>query len=263
MVMGVVLLGYGAIGRAVHRSLAEHHEDVEVLRIVDRAVLESGAQNAATALSEAIAGARLVVECASPAAVRSYGPGIIGSGTDLLVASLGALVDPRLAQRLLHDGPGRCYLSTGAIGGLDLIRATAATIQEITLCTRKAPLALLHPGLPEQLRALLAGMRPEHGPEQVFSGSVADAIHLFPSNINVAAALGLAAGNMDRVRVQIIADPTALSTTHGINVHTSSGHYSFEISNVPDPANPATSALTARSMVSGVLRLAGRGPHFI
>lgn len=263
MVMGVVLLGYGAIGRAVHRSLAEHHEDVEVLRIVDRAVLEGGAQNAAAALEDAIAGAQLVIECASPAAVRSHGPGIIGSGTDLLVASLGALVDPRLAQSLLHDGPGRCYLSTGAIGGLDLIRATAATIEEITLCTRKAPLALLHPGLPEHLRSLLAGLRPAHGPEQVFSGSVADAINLFPSNINVAAALGLAAGNMDLVRVQIIADPTAFSTTHSINVQTSGGKYSFEISNVPDPANPATSALTARSMVSGVLRLAGRGPHFI
>ena len=52
-------------------------------------------------------------------------------------------------------------------------------------------------------------------------------------------------------------------TRHDITVRGDGGSYRFGIENFPDPANPATSALTARSMVSGVLRLAGRGPHFI
>ena len=193
----------------------------------------------------------------------AYGPGIIGAGTDMLVASLGALVDDRLRATLLDRGPGRCHLSTGAIGGLDLIRASAGTIEGIELGTRKPPAALLHPGLTAALRASITRRQAAGMPRHVFGGSVADAVGLFPSNINVAAALGLAAGDMDLVRVDIIADPGATLTSHAIEVRGSGGNYRFGIENFPDPANPATSALTARSMVSGVLRLAGHGPHFI
>ena len=71
------------------------------------------------------------------------------------------------------------------------------------------------------------------------------------------------AGDMDLVRVDILADPGAMLTSHAIEVRGSGGQYRFGIENFPDPANPATSSLTARSMVSGSLRLAGRGPHFI
>ncbi|MFL4476460.1 aspartate dehydrogenase domain-containing protein [Paeniglutamicibacter sp. MACA_103] len=274
MGIDVVLLGYGAIGQAVHRMLASHADDVRVAGVLDRAALEGAAGEARVAgpagrqvpvvnLGTATELADVIVECASPAAVRTHGPGIIGAGTDMLVASLGALVDDRLRSTLLERGPGCCHLSTGAIGGLDLVRASAGTIEGIRLGTRKPPAALLHPGLTAALRAAISQTDATGRPRQVFGGSVADAVRLFPSNINVAAALGLAAGDMDLVHVEIIADPGATLTRHAIEVRGSGGNYGFSIENFPDPANPATSALTARSMVSGLLRLAGRGPHFI
>jgi aspartate dehydrogenase len=274
MGINVVMLGYGAIGQAVHRMLAPFADSVRVLGVLDRAALEGAAGPARVAgpaghqvpvldLGTATERADVVLECASPAAVRSYGPGIIGAGTDMLVASLGALVDGNLLTTLLDRGPGRCYLSTGAIGGLDLVRASAGTIEGIALETRKPPAALLHPGLGAALRSSISQAEAAGSARHVFGGSVADAVRLFPSNINVAAALGLAAGDMDLVRVDIIADPGATLTSHAIEVRGSCGNYRFRIRNFPDPANPATSALTARSMVSGLLRLAGHGPHFI
>lgn len=274
MGIDVVLLGYGAIGRAVHRMLAPHAQDVRVLGVLDRAALEgrTGATRVAGPdghlvpvmdLETATERADVIVECASPAAVRTYGPGILGAGTDLLVASLGALVDDRLRATLLEEGPGRCHLSTGAIGGLDLVRASAGTIERIALGTRKAPAALLHPGLADELRESIAAAGAAGVPRHVFGGSVADAVRHFPSNINVAAALGLAAGDMGLVRVDIVADPGATLTSHVIEMRGHGGNYRFAIENFPDPANPATSVLTARSMVSGLLRLGGRGPHFI
>jgi len=280
MGIDVVLLGYGAIGQAVHRMLGAHDGEVRVLGVLDRASL-AGPDPATPAarttgpaepgsaprlpvldLATAIERADLVIECASPAAVRAHGPAITGAGTDLLVASLGALVDGPL-RTALEAGPGRCHYSTGAIGGLDLIRASAGTINAIELRTRKLPEALLHPGLPGTLRSAIARAAESGTAARVFSGSVAEAIRDFPSNINVAAALGLAAGDLDLVAVDIVADPAAAMTSHDITVRGSGGNYRFAIENFPDPANPATSALTARSMASGVLRLAGRGPHFI
>ncbi|WP_175475562.1 aspartate dehydrogenase domain-containing protein [Arthrobacter sp. UCD-GKA] len=280
MGIDVVLLGYGAIGQAVHRMLGAHDGEVRVLGVLDRASLAdpdpatpaartTGPAEPGSAprlpvldLATAIERADLVIECASPAAVRAHGPAITGAGTDLLVASLGALVDGPL-RTALEAGPGRCHYSTGAIGGLDLIRASAGTINAIELRTRKLPEALLHPGLPGTLRSAIARAAESGTAARVFSGSVAEAIRDFPSNINVAAALGLAAGDLDLVAVDIVADPAAAMTSHDITVRGSGGNYRFAIENFPDPANPATSALTARSMASGVLRLAGRGPHFI
>lgn len=280
MGIDVVLLGYGAIGQAVHRMLGAHDGEVRVLGVLDRASLAdpdpatpaariTGPTGPGSAprvpvldLATAIERADLVIECASPAAVRAHGPAITGAGTDLLVASLGALVDGPL-RTALEAGPGRCHYSTGAIGGLDLIRASAGTINAIELRTRKLPAALLHPGLPGTLRSAIARAAESGTAARVFSGSVAEAIRDFPSNINVAAALGLAAGDLDLVAVDIVADPAAAMTSHDITVRGSGGNYRFAIENFPDPANPATSALTARSMASGVLRLAGHGPHFI
>lgn len=280
MGIDVVILGYGAIGQTVHGLLAGHRDVVRVLGVMDRTSLaETNHQGAGApgtnrvlgpaglgvpvlGLSRATEIADLVIECASPSAVRAHGPGITGAGTDLLVASLGALVDGQL-HGMLTAGPGRCHFSTGAIGGLDLIRASGDTIRSIGLETRKLPEALLHTGLPDELRGAITRTKISGAPALVFSGSVAEAVRGFPSNINVAAALGLAAGNMALVDVGIIADPGADMTSHTITVCGDGGNYRFEIQNFPDPHNPATSALTARAMVSGVLRLAGKGPHFI
>ena len=273
MSINVVLLGYGAIGKSLHQMLDAHPEQINVLGVLDRnsandeQTSDQPRQNAVglpvLGLSQALESADIIAECASPAAVTELGPHIIASGTDLLIASLGALVDDQVRSSIMDTGLGRAYLSSGAIGGLDLIRAAGNTIKTVTLRTSKHPFGLLHPGLDEATRESITEVLELGDSGIVFEGTVADAVALFPSNINVAAALGLAAGNFDLVRVRIVADPSAELTRHTIAVHGSGGSYDFDIQNIPDPHNPATSVLTARSMASGLLRLAGVGPHFI
>ena len=273
MSLNVVLLGYGAIGKSLHQMLDAHPGRINILGVLDRNSANdlhaSGQPRQTTTglpvlgVAKALERADVVAECASPSAVIELGPRIIASGTDVLVASLGALVDEQVRRNVMDAGPGRAYLSTGAIGGLDLIRAAGNTIKAITLCTSKHPYGLLHPGLDEATRESITDVAELGDPRIVFEGSVADAVALFPANINVSAALGLAAGNLDLVRVRIVADPGTELTRHAIAVHGSGGSYDFDVQNIPDPQNPATSVLTARSMASGLLRLAGVGPHFI
>lgn len=273
MSLNVVLLGYGAIGKSLHQMLDAHPGQINVLGVMDRNSINdihSSKQPSQTTtglpvltLEQALEQGDVIAECASPAAVAELGPRIIASGTDLLIASLGALADEQVRSAIMDSGPGRAYLSSGAIGGLDLIRAAGSTIKAITLRTSKNPYGLLHPGLDEATRDSITEVAVLGDPRIIFEGTVADAVALFPSNINVAAALGLAVGNFDLVRVRIVADPSAELTRHTIAVHSSGGSYDFDIQNMPDPQNPATSVLTARSMASGLLRLAGIGPHFI
>lgn len=273
MSLNVVLLGYGAIGKSLHQMLEAHSGRINILGVLDRNSGNDGQQSAqprhtatglpVLSLTQALESADIIAECASPTAVATLGPRIISSGTNLLVASLGALVDENVRSNIMDAGPGRAYLSSGAIGGLDLIRAAGNTITAITLRTSKHPAGLLHPGLDEATRDAITEVLELGDPETVFEGSVADAVALFPANINVAAALGLAAGSFELVRVRIVADPSTELTMHAIAVQGSGGSYEFDIQNIPDPHNPATSVLTAKSMASGLLRLAGVGPHFI
>lgn len=267
MGLNVVLLGYGAIGRSLHGMLARHPDRIAVIEVLDgrnpkTADDATGTPLPVLDLATALGCAEVIAECASPAAVREFGQDIIASGRPAhrLARRAGRSAAARPRPRA---GAGPRLPDHGCHRGLDLVRASAGTIDAIDLDTRKPPAALLHPGLPGPLRAGIAAAASSGEPYTVFSGSVERAVELFPFNINVAAALALAADDFTRVHVTITADPAATLTRHEIRIQGSGGSHTFLVGNAADPENPATSALTARAMASGLLRLAGAGPHFI
>lgn len=59
-------------------------------------------------------------------AARDIGSRVVVAGKNLLLVSVGALADPELSGALLARGPGRTFISSGAIGGLDILAAAAA-----------------------------------------------------------------------------------------------------------------------------------------
>jgi len=68
----------------------------------------------------------LVVDCAGHDAITEFGPRILRTGIDLIVASPGALAETSVHTRLqagASSGNARLVLPNCAIGGLDLIRA--------------------------------------------------------------------------------------------------------------------------------------------
>lgn len=84
-----------------------------------------------------------MVEAASPEAVRELVPVVLEAGRDVVVMSVGALMDPEL-RKMLEETASRnnatIHVPSGAIVGLDGLKAASVgTIESVKLVTRKPP----------------------------------------------------------------------------------------------------------------------------
>ncbi|MFD2368676.1 aspartate dehydrogenase [Brevibacillus sp. GCM10020057] len=195
------------------------------------------------------AGIDIVVEAATVEAVRDYAELVISRGKDLVVISVGALVDQELYDRLsglCRKLGTRIHLPSGAIGGLDVIQSAVilGQLDEVSLTTRKPPVSLLG--------------RQVDAEEIVFTGTATEAISQFPKNINVAIVLSLAGLGCSQTRVTIVADPKATKNIHCIEAVGSFGKMSIRLENDPMPDNPKTSYLAALSVLSTLKKQTAR-----
>lgn len=259
----VGLVGWGAIGRVVGTALAGREiQGAELTCIVDNRPLGEAAPAPQVTFEEAIERCDLIVEAAGQGVVREWGEHVLDHGTDLLVASTGALTDDELAKRLLAAGPGRVFFTGGAVGGLDLLQAVRVLgpIEDVRLTTTKLPSTLEQPWMDEEL---LGRMRSATGPVTVMSGTARDVPVKFPKSTNVAASVALAVGDLDAVRVEVVADPGAERTRHVIEASGEHGAYRFEVAHRPDPGNPATSQVVPYAVLRSVAALAGRSGQIL
>ncbi len=191
------------------------------------------------------AGPDVVVEAASQEAVKQYGLRVLEAGADLVVLSVGALMDEGLRSRLVEAARRRghrIYVPSGAIAGLDAVYALSLDeIRSVRLVTRKPPRSL---GLAEEPRR----------PVTLYRGPAGEAVKRFPANVNVAAALSLAAGR--EAEVEVIADPGATENIHEVYVDSEASRLAVRVENRPSPRNPRTSYLAALSAVALLKRLA-------
>jgi len=170
----------------------------------------------------------VIVEAASQQAVKEYAGKVLSANIDLIVMSVGALLDLKIRS-------GKIHVPSGAIGGLDAVgNAALAGIDSVVLTTRKNP------------KILDSGSRVE---KIVFEGSAEEAVKRFPREINVAAALALAA-SPEKVKVRVISDPKVKRNVHEIRVQWKYGDMFFRFENEPHPDNPGTSALAAWSGIN-------------
>ena len=186
----------------------------------------------------------LAVEIASQEAVRQYGVEILRHGVSLLISSIGALMDGETMKSLLRaaeEGNARVYLPSGAVGGLDAISAVRGRINSLKIITEKPPASL---GVDVKGRTLL------------FSGPAGEAVKRFPTNINVAAVVSIAAGR--EAEVEIYADPAARGNTHTILVEGGFGRMALRFENARSPWNPRTSFLAALSVLETINSVSGR-----
>jgi aspartate dehydrogenase len=246
--MRVALLGHGAIGRVVARELLAGAVDGATLVAVVRRSEEDGLPVPHLDLEQALEISDVVVEVAGADAAREAIEPVLTAGRDLLVSSVGALLDPELRSRLADLGPGRLRCTHGALGGLDMLASAAAAcpLDSVVLRTTKLPSSLLRPWMDEQERRRLTEAT---GDVQVFRGTPLEAVRLFPQSVNVAAALALAVGDVDTVVVELHADPAATLTTHRVQAAGRSGTYSFEVRHRPSPDNPRTSDVVPYSVL--------------
>jgi aspartate dehydrogenase len=252
-VIAVGVIGHGAIGSVVAGALAAGQvPGCRLASVLRRSRAHAPAPDPPVphqvdSIDDLVAASELVVEAAGAPALAEHGPAVVEAGRDLLVASVGALVDDGLRERLSGGTHGRLLLSSGAIGGLDLLRAATllGPVHSVRLTTVKQPRVLVRPWMPDDLRHRLAA---DDEPVPVFSGPARMAVTLFPESANVAATLALATVGFDATHVELVADPAATRVRHNIEVEADAGRYELTVENTPS-ANPRTSAVAAYALV--------------
>jgi|TARA_B110000495_G_scaffold139625_1_gene122619 aspartate dehydrogenase len=189
----------------------------------------------------------LVIECASQAAVVAHAETVLSSGTSMLVMSSGAMISPDFMRTVSADAAksgASIYIPSGAVGGIDALRASKSLLEEVTIVSTKKPISLSGaPGFAdwEEKKITEATV--------IFEGSAADAVGLFPANVNVAATVSMAGIGPDATKVRIVADPDSPGNVHEINAVSKAGKFSFRFENMPHETNPKTSFLAVLSAI--------------
>ncbi|HWK00392.1 MAG TPA: aspartate dehydrogenase [Xanthobacteraceae bacterium] len=250
--MKVGVAGLGAVGREVAKRLvagipglqlaaisARDHEKAR--RIVpDQAVKILDAEGLAETCD-------VIVEGLPPAEFRNFAEPAIDRGRIFVPLSVGKLLENwDLVERARERG-ARILVPTGALLGLDAVRAAAeGTIHSVTMVTRKPPEGLAGAAYLVERNISVENLKE---PLKVFDGSAREGARGFPANVNVAAALSLAGIGPDKTTLQIWADPTVSRNTHRIDVDADTVRFSMTIENVPSE-NPRTGRVVALSVVA-------------
>ncbi|MBT2597949.1 aspartate dehydrogenase domain-containing protein [Arthrobacter sp. ISL-72] len=252
----VGVIGYGAIGVPVVAGITAGRVAGAVLEgIISRSPL-SNVPVKQLDLAEALECCDLLVECAGQEALVEHAEDVLRAGVDLLVTSIGALADREFSRQLHAAVPGRLFLTSGAVGGLDLLSsgARAEGYDKVTITTTKLPGSLVQPWMKE---ALVEEIRNARGPLDVYEGSAAEAALLFPKSLNAGAAVAIAVNNWDAVTVRVRADPAAELTSHVIEASGNIGEYRFEIRNKPSEDNPRTSGVVPFAVLRSLESIIG------
>jgi aspartate dehydrogenase len=242
------IIGCGAIGSDVAMA-ADNMEEIDRIYLYD--IKEEKAEELAEKVKKGVVKnfhdfveeADIVFEAASQEAVRQYAEQVIEKGKDLIIMSIGSLLDSNLLERLkskAREKKCKIYLPSGAVCGIDGIKAAKADmVDEVTLVTTKSPASL---GKQLEKRTIL------------FDGVARDAVKKFPKNINVAACLSLAGIGFDKTKVKIVADPVVKYNSHKILAHGKFGRLRAEVENLPNPSNPSSSYLASLSAIATLRR---------
>ena len=253
--MKVGIAGLGAIGKVVARRLDDGIEGLTLDSVVVRDREKAARNLASLARPPAlVSAAELAERCdivaeAVPkdAFMEIAGPALRAGRTLVTVSAAGILANPEVVD-LARDHGGRIILATGALLGLDAVRAAAeGEIREVRMITRKPPNALI--GAPHLVDNDIS-VEGLTEPLKVFEGSARDGAAGFPANVNVAAALGLAGIGPDRTRLEIWADPGLDRNTHTIRVDADNADFEMCMANVQSEEKPGTCKITALSVIA-------------
>ncbi len=192
----------------------------------------------------------VVVESLPPKMFRLLAESVIARGRIFMPLSVGQLLENWDLVDLAKAQGARILVPTGALIGLDAVRAAAeGEIRSVTMITRKPPGGLEGAPYLVERNISLQGLA---APKKVFDGTARDGARGFPANVNVAAALSLAGIGPDKTRLEIWADPALARNTHRIEVDADSARFSMAIENVPSVENPRTGKITALSAVAAL-----------
>jgi aspartate dehydrogenase len=251
----VGIVGMGTIGRAIAQAL-DMGEMVASLRAISSRDTHKARQFAAALrhqpavlpLDQLIAACDLVIEAATQDALSAIAPPTLVAGKDLMVLSVGGLLDHPEWSDLAAQHSCRIYVPSGAIVGLDGVKgACVGHIESVTITSRKPPTGLAGAPYVEEQGIDVFALSTE---TVIFEGTARQACKGFPANVNVSAALSLAGIGPDQTRIRILVAPGSTRNTHDVEVIGEFGRLTTRIENVPSDTNPRTGKLSYLSAIA-------------
>lgn len=253
------IVGCGAIGSRMAKTIQRDLKsicrltglyDIDFFKVSE---LEKslGLQNIKkNTLTDLIKSCDCMIEAVSADNTRAIIEEAIKAKKHVLAMSVGKLLNAKDLFELAEKNNCSLLLPSGAIAGIDAIKAASLTnIRSITLTSRK-PLAGFRNNPYFLKRGLnLAKIREE---TVLFEGNVDKAVDLFPQNINVAATVALASQAKNKMKIRIITSPAYSRNSHEIEVLGDFGRIFTQTDNVVCPDNPKTSYL---AVLSGIQTL--------
>jgi aspartate dehydrogenase len=256
--MKVGIIGCGTIGSEIAKAILKIPK-LELVSLCDidkdkaeRLSLLFPEKPSIDSISELISKVSLVIESSSQEVVRIAFPLSIEKRKDMMIMSVGGLLGKEDLLAEAEKMGVKVYLPSGAIAGIDGLKATScANIESVILTTRKPPSALK--GAPYLKDIDLSEIKEE---KTLFSATAEEAIKGFPANVNVAAILSLAGIGVQNTKVKIIADPNITRNIHEIEIIGDAGRIFIRCENLPSPTNPKTSYLASLSAIALLKQIA-------
>lgn len=255
-ILGIIGCGNigAALAEAASRDMPEYISDILLWDIdgakLDRLEKKLAMAERASDIEELVRKAHLVVEAVSPDLAKTVLEKAVESGKDVLLMSIGGVLgEERLLDAARKKGI-KVILPSGAISGIDALKAAKiGGLESVTITTRKPPESLK--GTPYlENRGIDVGLIKNE--TVLFEGNAEDAIKAFPKNINVSAILSLAGIGPRKTMVRIISSPRYTKNTHEIEIRGRSGTIFTRTENVPSPENPKTSYLAVLSAIASL-----------
>jgi aspartate dehydrogenase len=252
----VGILGCGAIGSRIAKSIKTQCSDHAVVSalfdinpakalnlqkyIPQKNVVKKSYQ-------ELLAGSDLVIEAVNAPDTHQLVRSAILAKKDVLVMSVGKFIEGESIFKLAQKQGVRVLIPSGAIAGIDAIKAASLQrIDHVTLTTRKPIYGFADNAYVQERRINLSQIKKE---TVLFDGNVREAVKCFPQNINVAATIALASKAKDKMRIRIATSPEFKVNSHEIEVRGEFGRLVTKTENVVCPDNPKTSYLAVLSAV--------------
>jgi aspartate dehydrogenase len=251
----VGIAGVGAIGQLLATALDRGEVRAELVGLtdLDRALAEKVAGKLKRpvpilSLDELVSRSDLIVEAARQEALAEIVPKVLAAGKDLMVMSVGGLIGRENWFRMAEENGRRIYVPSGAIAGLDGLKAACrGRVDLVTLTSRKPVKALRGTRYVVEKGIDVDALKAE---TVIFDGPPEEACKAFPTTSNVAASLRLAVGASVNVKVRVAAVPGGTQNVHEITAQGEFGCLRMTVENVPSASNPRTSALAALSALA-------------
>lgn len=255
------IVGCGAIGTKIAQAVCSDLKAQALLSALydvdgDKAQKLAGSLKKRNIVVSSLGGlikkADFVVEASSSLSSGGIARRALSAGRDCMIMSAGGLLEGPDIFKLARKKGCCVYIPSGAICGIDGLRAhRLAHIRKVTLITKKPPQALRDSPYVVKNKINLSAIKKE---TEIFEGSAKEAVSYFPQNINVAAALSLAGIGREKTRVRIICSPKPVNI-HEIEIESEAGRTFIRCENNPSPDNPKTSYLAVLSAIAALKQI--------